>query len=906
MVTKAEPFCTVAVVGAGAAGTMTATRLLDEAVARQQPLSVLLVDPAQAVGRGSAYCTVDERHLLNIPAGCMSAEPDEPDDFLRWLEERSTVDGQPVRPGVFAQRRQFGEYLAERLWACAERARRASTVARLIRVRDRVVHAEPGPRGGLTLRLDSGMALEADAAVLALGSHAPGTDWAPVALKESPAFVADPWAPGALDRVPTDTAVLLVGTGLTMVDVALTLERPGRTVHAVSRRGLLPAVHAERPVTVAAPCLEPYKEPGGPGPAGSTGLDTLRTAVLRHVVRTVRARGDWRPALDSLRPLTAALWQRLPERDRARFLESDARVWEVHRHRMPAATAERLGAARAGGRVEVRAGQVAAAEEYGQALRVTFDDGTRLTVGAVVNCTGPQSDVRRVGDPLLDSLRESGLARVGPAGLGLDTGADGRVLSRVAPPLWTLGALRRGNLWETTAVPEIRAQAAEVAVAVLDALVTASPARRPKPTDRYGLRLTTTAEAAAAYNVALERVLRVGAGAQECFAEAVAADPGFALGHAALALLGHEWGSGVDVPRALAAAVRTAYHGTDARERSFVHAVAQRVTGTESEGAAALLNHIKEHPRDALAVSAAVPTISFGGVTCGEQTWALVEGLAGAYGGDWWYRSQLAFVRQDQGRWYQAESLAVLALAEEPASGHAVHARAHVDYETGHHADGLGFLDLWIKDYGPEAADRAHFSWHAALHELMLCRPDAVRTRYLSELAPPAVTGARALVDSGSLLWRCRTTDSWDGQLPAAPVIAAAPESWLHAPPTSFAALHAAVALAADEDLAGLARLRRYAERHTLEVFREVVVPLCSALALVVGSDWRRAVPTLRSLLPRLTALGGSAAQREIVEETLLYALTRSGRCAEAAALLDRRLDRRPSPLDRQRLTALA
>ena len=112
-------------------------------------------------------------------------------------------------------------------------------------------------------------------------------------------------------------------------------------------------------------------------------------------------------------------------------------------------------------------------------------------------------------------------------------------------------------------------------------------------------------------------------------------------------------------------------------------------------------------------------------------------------------------MRQDQERWSEAESLASYALSVEPSSGHAVHARAHVFYETGEHAAGLAWLDEWIRTRGPEANHRSHFSWHAALHELMQCDIDAVRRRYERELAPPLVTGSRALVDSGALLWRC-------------------------------------------------------------------------------------------------------------------------------------------------------
>lgn len=233
-----------------------------------------------------------------------------------------------------------------------------------------------------------------------------------------------------------------------------------------------------------------------------------------------------------------------------------------------------------------------------------------------------------------------------------------------------------------------------------------------------------------------------------------------------------------------------------------------------------------------------------------------------------------------------------------------MHARAHVFYETGRHTDGLSWLDSWITERGPQADHRAHFSWHAALHELMIGDSDAVRRRYFEQLAPPHVSGSRLLIDSGSMLWRCRMTGAWPEDLPVADVMATAPQGWLDQPPSGFAAMHSAVTLAAAADLVALDRLRRHAAAHSDAVFREVVAPLCSALSAVVDNDWGTALMILEALPSRLPALGGSAAQRDGVEETLVHSLAAAGR-GEAATLLDRRLSRRPSPLDARRRAAL-
>lgn len=877
----------VAVVGAGAAGSLTAVQLMRQADRLGRPVQVWLIDPAERTGPGIAYSTCDPRHLLNVPAGRMSAFPDDPGHFLRWLTDHQL----PTDPGDFVPRRVYGQYLSD----LVERTAAACRHARLHRVRDEVVAVrEQGP--GPVLRLAGGGELRVDAAVLALGSLAPAQDWAGAGLRDSGRFVADPWAPGALDRLAGEGDVLLVGTGLTMVDLAATLARPDRVVHAVSRHGLLPQEHL--------PCPAPPAEAPA-GLDGSLGLDALRRVVRRHLSATRRACGDWRPALDGLRPLTATLWQQLPAADRARFLAEDLRTWEVHRHRMAPAAAATLRRLLASGLLQTRAATVAGAVPVDGAVEVALGDGTRLRVAAVVNCTGARTGPHGTTDPLVRCLLERGYGRTGPAGLGLDTAGDGRLVPAPGTPglrLWTIGAARRGNLLETTAVPEIRAQAADVATHLLDAL---TDRRAPAPADRYGQPLSTTPEAAELYDRALERILAGSLGAEDLLNQAVAVDPDFAVAHAALALLGHELADAGHTPPALAAARRAAAMRADDRERSLVAAVDACLTGTEERGKAALLGHIAGHPRDALAVSAAVPTVSFNGVTSAEEAQELVEGLSATYGDDWWYLGQLAFVRQEQGHWEEAESLACRALAAQPCAGHAVHARAHVYYETGEHRAGLAWLDEWLRLHGGGAGHRSHVAWHAALHELSLDDRPALLRRYRQELIACKVGGGRLLVDSASMLWRARMTDSWSGELPVGELLHAAPRHWLDAPATGFAALHGALALAAAEDLDALGQLRAHALAHHQAVFALVIAPLCEALSDVVREDWAQAVRRLRPLLALVARTGASKAQQEVVEETLLHALIAGGEYDRAARLLADRLDRRASPLDRRRLDAV-
>ncbi|MCP3422220.1 FAD/NAD(P)-binding protein [Nocardioides pinisoli] len=873
-----EGDCRVVVVGAGAGGTLVATHLVTALSSR---FRVELVDPAPSTGRGQAYSTSDERHLLNVPASGMSAFPRDPEHFLRWLR---THHDPRFQPHDFAPRAAFGRYVESLLTTATEFPGNARLVRRRAEVAD---IARAGD--GFVVELSDGERLEARAVVLATGSR-PGTGWAPPELTADPRLVADPWT----QEIPEVGDVLMLGSGLTMVDLAISADRPDRTVHVVSRTDAVPHAHV-------LPTTPPVPPP--PGITRTPDLDTLRSTVAAHVEQTVASTGDWRAAIDGLRPVTAQLWRGLSEADKRRFIAEDARSWDVHRHRMAPATARRLDAVAAAGRLVRHRGTLAAVRPDPSALHVTLDDGTTLRVAAVVNCTGPVGSI--AADPLLTRLAQSGLVRPGPAGLGIDTADDGRILGTLPDtlPFLAVGSLRRGNLWESTAMPEIREQAYDVARVVSRSLH--GEARR-RPVDPYGLTLSTSQDAAERYNAALGRLLRLQDGAEEGLAEAVAADEGFVQAHAALALLGHEWGTTSHWRESLRAAHRAASERhLDDREASFLDAVTTRLRTDEASGAAALLRHVRLFPRDALAVSVAVPTVAFGGLTSGAQTGDLVESLGRSYGDDWWYAGQLAFVRQDQERWAEAEDLASYALSVEPSSGHAVHARAHVFYETGQHAAGLAWLDEWIRTRGPEANHRSHFSWHAALHELMQDDVEAVRRRYARELAPSVVSGSRVVVDSGSLLWRGRVTGAWTDDLPVAEVRRRAPVEWLTAPPTPFAAMHGAVLLAADGDATALAELAASAERSDDRVFRDVVAPLCTGLLQVVEERWNAAAATLTGVTATMAPLGGSRAQRDVVEDTLVHVLAMAGRTTEAAELLDQRLSRRSSALDARRRAAV-
>ncbi|WP_051366557.1 FAD/NAD(P)-binding protein [Hamadaea tsunoensis] len=397
----------VAVIGGGLSGVLVTRELLTT-----PGRSVVLVDPSARPGRGLAYGAAEPWHLLNSPVKAMSADPDRPDAFLAWCRAQDPRVG----PDDFVSRAWYGEYLSEVL--------RGLDGSRLAVHRGRVSRIFEGSEK-LTVLLGDGVVIPADQVVLAVGNGRS-------ALMRRPGVV-DPWAPGALAALPPGP-VLLVGTGLTAVDVVLTLARLGRReIVALSRHGLLPQAH---------------RTPAPPIPSRPVG-------GLTQLVRAIRrsASADWRPVLDGLRPHWDELWRGLTPAEQDRFLRHLARYWEVHRHRMAPPVAAEIDRLRADGVLTIRKG--------------TYSDEIAAEYAAVVDCTGPGRLTD--SDPLVRVLVAEGLARSGPHGLGLDVTPEGRLVGRggrTEPAMWTLGPARRGVLWETTAAPEIRAQARQVAAAI--------------------------------------------------------------------------------------------------------------------------------------------------------------------------------------------------------------------------------------------------------------------------------------------------------------------------------------------------------------------------------------------------------------------------------------------------------
>lgn len=450
-----SPARTVAIIGGGFSGICVAIHLLRQSA--DAPLNVVIYEPRSELGAGIAYATRDYPYPLNVAAAQMSLDAAHPGDFLEYAR------AQGIRASAtdYLPRQLYGEYLRARFADC-----RITAAGGALHHRARVLQLRRAQDGRWDLWLDDGSAQRADDVVLALGNPPPAMLPVLAPISSTVFSLDDPWSLGTCAHQDIDS-VLLLGSGLTMIDAALRLAaiRPRmRHIRVLSRHGLLPLPQA-----------------GDSRPQIGADLEALLAfrGSVRHMARATRrvaqeiidAGGDWRELLGALRPRLPALWQDLDEVQRARFLRHLRAHWDTHRHRVPAGPLAAVRSLERLGVLEVHAGRLESLRLLDDVVEVQWRPrGAARTrawlVHRVVNCTGPDARVVRNPDPLVQTLLAAGWIRPDAQQLGIDVASDGRVIGRDGAPvpgLHYIGPWLRARDWEATAVPELRIAAAQLA-----------------------------------------------------------------------------------------------------------------------------------------------------------------------------------------------------------------------------------------------------------------------------------------------------------------------------------------------------------------------------------------------------------------------------------------------------------
>lgn len=452
----------VAIVGTGFSGVAVACQLLGRLPAGS---TLTLFNASGAWARGLAYGTQSQEHALNVPAARMSLYPEDPQHFLAWLQAR----GEAAAGADFVSRRLYGQYLQH----CLEQAAADHPQVQLNTCIARVERLQPLDAGRQQLvwrdSVDgSAGTADFDRVALALGHFAPSPPLPALAELPASLYANDPWDARTLDGLPADASVALIGSGLTMLDVLLSLRQRGHRgpMLALSRRGLAPLGHRANelppPDWVLSPALL------------APGL-SLRQRVrrLRAELRAAADAGcDWRDVFGALRAHTPALWQQLSLSDRARFLRHQQVYWDVHRHRAAPSAIAQLEAMQHSAQLQRHAGRLQSVEpQAAGTVRLHWrprGGGVLQVFDAqrVINCSGPGSRIDARSSPLLWQLQQQGRLLPCPLGLGLRVDSQLRLLDARAEPqagLFYIGPLLKAEYWEATAVPELRVLARQLA-----------------------------------------------------------------------------------------------------------------------------------------------------------------------------------------------------------------------------------------------------------------------------------------------------------------------------------------------------------------------------------------------------------------------------------------------------------
>ncbi len=445
MTTPKESIKTIAIIGGGVSGTLTALHLVRQGTSAR----VILIDQRADFGLGLAYSTPSLRHLLNVPAGKISALPDQVDHFLNWLHENHDPT---ATEKTFAPRAVFGRYIQSLLASTGPIEQEIATVVDLRR-----------HDSGAVLTLDNGCELRADLVVLATGNFDPASlPGITEAASDSGRYRHDAWAAETYAGLDPDAPVALIGTGLTAVDVVLRLRELGHRgrIIALSRHGIFPNRHDD--YTSSSSSAIPSDTPA------------TCVAYLRSLRAAIRGGAEWRAAIDSLRETTNELWLRLPIEEKKRFRRHLQRRWEVVRHRMAPPIADVIETELRNGTLEIREGHLKTVDASPAGAHITLrarNDSEAFYADRVINCTGPSMNYRRVPSTLLRNMFNRGLATSGPLGTGFHCSQDGALIDAAGHAsefIFNLGPGRLGDLIESIAVPEIRQQAVELASTLVD------------------------------------------------------------------------------------------------------------------------------------------------------------------------------------------------------------------------------------------------------------------------------------------------------------------------------------------------------------------------------------------------------------------------------------------------------
>lgn len=447
----------IGIIGAGFSGAALAATFSREA---RQPLEIYLFEKDPEFGLGEAYSTKFPFHWLNVRARDMSAFEDVPNHFIDWLKKQPDLSpylsSDLPLPDQFISRLLYGKYVQDLIRQCEQK----DGLVKFIKITDEVLAIQPEQQGGV-LTLKQAADVKVDKIILAFGNHAPATFKFPI--HPSVTAINDPWNYAAIQAIPTEDNVAIIGTGLSMIDATLLLHHQHHkgSIYAVSRHGLLPLPHTDHHDQVA------YILPAQQLP---TNIKQLAKWLRKEIHQHEKQGGDWRSVITAVRGHIPNIWKAASLTDRKRFLRHVLPYWNVHRHRVHPAIAALLAELAAKKQLKILAGRVIGTDEGGVVITPRHAQQTQhLPVKWLINCMGPSLNIASVKQPLIVSILANKQAILDPLNLGFAVTETGALQTENGPSalLYTLGPPAKSATWECSAVPDIRKQIAELVKSII-------------------------------------------------------------------------------------------------------------------------------------------------------------------------------------------------------------------------------------------------------------------------------------------------------------------------------------------------------------------------------------------------------------------------------------------------------
>ncbi len=452
----------IAIVGGGASGILLLFHL---ARISSNPIKIVLFNKGYSLAEGAAYSTADKSHLLNVRAGRMSAYADEPSHFVDWLknqEECLAIKEDENLNDAFIPRYLYGRYLKENMQRVLANLKDGFEIQI---IEDQVIAIEKND--AFNIRTANGLLIQSEKTVICTGIETPHGLPGIKNVPDDPRIIINPW--NSKVQVPSENKnVLVIGTGLTMVDTVLSLLNAGfkGKIVALSKHGQLPMAHPE------------FKQTAKPSEhfCAPEDLSSLFTIIKKRIKQHPDPQSWAEPVLEDIRPYTQQLWFNYSKEEKQRFLRHLQHLWSKLRHRIPFQISLQLAKAIEENKLELAAGKLVRLTCNQTSINVCYVErktGKEKSenVIQIYNCTGPVLDVEKSMNPVIQSLFTNGLIRNSDAKLGPDALPDGRLINRagnVQDDLFLLGPPMRGSIWEAVAVPEIRTGAKEIACLLMN------------------------------------------------------------------------------------------------------------------------------------------------------------------------------------------------------------------------------------------------------------------------------------------------------------------------------------------------------------------------------------------------------------------------------------------------------